>query len=134
MKCKPFRDINELKSGYDTFTEAYVGFLQSGNVRRSLEQDIFRLQQHQSSSDAVEDEEEQQQNQQQRPQEEWMLICQRTSQLEPSNTTEEEHDWAEAARSYPDIDNAPHFIAQGRQNTRYTPFTTSATPNNLQGR
>uniref|UniRef100_A0A1X7VG80 ATP-dependent DNA helicase n=1 Tax=Amphimedon queenslandica TaxID=400682 RepID=A0A1X7VG80_AMPQE len=62
-----------------------------------------------------------------------MLICERTSQLEPSNTTDE-HNWAEAARSYPDIDNAPHFIAQGRQNTRYTPFTTSATPDNLQSR
>ena len=54
----PFRDINELKSGFDTFTEAYAEFLQSGNVPRSLEQDIFRLQQHRSSSsDAVEDEE-----------------------------------------------------------------------------
>ena len=39
MKCKPFRDINELKSGFDTFTEAYAEFLQSGNVPRSLEQD-----------------------------------------------------------------------------------------------
>ena len=57
MKCKPFREINELKSGFDTFTEAYAEFLQSGNVPRSLEQDIFRLQQHQSSSDAVEGEE-----------------------------------------------------------------------------
>uniref|UniRef100_A0A1X7T571 Uncharacterized protein n=1 Tax=Amphimedon queenslandica TaxID=400682 RepID=A0A1X7T571_AMPQE len=26
MKCKPFRDINKLKSGYDTFTEAYVEY------------------------------------------------------------------------------------------------------------
>ena len=57
MKCKPFREINELKSGFDTFTEAYAEILQSGNVPRSLEQDIFRLQQHQSSSVAVEDEE-----------------------------------------------------------------------------
>uniref|UniRef100_A0A1X7V578 ATP-dependent DNA helicase n=1 Tax=Amphimedon queenslandica TaxID=400682 RepID=A0A1X7V578_AMPQE len=138
MKCKPFRDINELKSTYDTLTEAYAEFLQSGNVPRSLEQDIFRLQQHRSSSATVLDKEdssqdEQQQNQQPRAQEEWMFICQRTSELEPVNTTEE-HDWAEAARSYSDIDNAPHFIAQGRQNTTPTPFTTSATPDNLHGR
>uniref|UniRef100_A0A1X7VQH0 ATP-dependent DNA helicase n=1 Tax=Amphimedon queenslandica TaxID=400682 RepID=A0A1X7VQH0_AMPQE len=137
MKCKPFRDINELKCTYDTFTEAYAEFLQSGNVPRSLEQDIFRLQQHQSSA-AVEDEgtsqDEQQQNQKIRAQEECMLISPRTSELEPVNTTEEEHAWAEAARSYSDIDNAPNFIAQGRQNTTPTPFTTSATPDNLQGR
>ena len=63
-----------------------------------------------------------------------MLICQRTSEFEPVNTTEEEHDWTEAATSYPDLDNAPHFIAQGRQNTSYTPFTTTATPDNLKGR
>ena len=63
-----------------------------------------------------------------------MLICQRTSQFEPVNATEEEHDWTEAARSYPDIDNAPHFIAQAQQHTTPTPFTTSATPDNLQGR
>uniref|UniRef100_A0A1X7U1Y3 Uncharacterized protein n=1 Tax=Amphimedon queenslandica TaxID=400682 RepID=A0A1X7U1Y3_AMPQE len=62
MKCKPFRDINELKSTYDTFTEAYAEFLQSGNIPRSLEQDISQ--------------EELQQNQQSRAQEEWMLICQ----------------------------------------------------------
>ena len=63
-----------------------------------------------------------------------MLICQRTSQLEPINTTEEEHDWAAAARSYPDIEDTPHFITQGRQNTTPAPFTTSATPDNLKGR
>ena len=38
MKCKTFRDINELKSGYDA---AYVEFLQFGNVPRSMEQDIL---------------------------------------------------------------------------------------------
>ena len=62
------------------------------------------------------------------------MICQRTSQLEPVNTTEEEHHWAAAARSNPDIEDAPHFIPQGRQNTTPAPFTTSATPANLKGR
>uniref|UniRef100_A0A1X7VRY5 Uncharacterized protein n=1 Tax=Amphimedon queenslandica TaxID=400682 RepID=A0A1X7VRY5_AMPQE len=63
-----------------------------------------------------------------------MLICERTSELEPVNTTEEEYDWAEAVQSYPDIDNAPHFIAQGRQNTIPTPITISASPDKLKGR
>uniref|UniRef100_A0A1X7U2A0 Uncharacterized protein n=1 Tax=Amphimedon queenslandica TaxID=400682 RepID=A0A1X7U2A0_AMPQE len=35
-----------------------------------------------------------------------MLTCQ-SRKPEPVNTTEEEHDWAEAARSCPDISNAP---------------------------
>ena len=58
MKYKPFRDIRELKRGFDTFAEAYADFLQSGNVPRSLEQDIFRLQQHQQSSAIIQDNEE----------------------------------------------------------------------------
>ena len=58
MKYKPFRDIRELKTGFDTFAEAYADFLQSGNVPRSLEQDIFRLQQHQQSSATIQDNEE----------------------------------------------------------------------------
>uniref|UniRef100_A0A1X7VHK3 ATP-dependent DNA helicase n=1 Tax=Amphimedon queenslandica TaxID=400682 RepID=A0A1X7VHK3_AMPQE len=63
-----------------------------------------------------------------------MFICQITSELEPVNSTEEEHNWAEAGRSYPDIGNALHFIHQGRQNTTPTPFTTSAAPDNLKER
>lgn len=61
-----------------------------------------------------------------------MLICERSSELEPVNN--EEHDWAAAAISYPNIDDAPHFIAQERQRATTTPFTTTATPDNLQGK
>uniref|UniRef100_A0A1X7T4W5 ATP-dependent DNA helicase n=1 Tax=Amphimedon queenslandica TaxID=400682 RepID=A0A1X7T4W5_AMPQE len=61
-----------------------------------------------------------------------MLICQRSRKPEPVNTTKEEHDWAEAARSCPDINNAP--ISLLKEDNTPTPFTTSATPDNLQGR
>ena len=44
-----------------------------------------------------------------------MLICQRSSELERVNTNEEENDWAAVAKSCPDIEDAPHFIAQGRR-------------------
>ena len=57
MQHKPFRDFNELKAGHDSFTDAYADFLQSGNIPRSLEQDIFRLQQHHQPAEAEGDEE-----------------------------------------------------------------------------
>lgn len=40
----PFRHINQLKVVYDTFSEAYGVFLQSGNILPSLEDDIRRFQ------------------------------------------------------------------------------------------
>ena len=58
MQHKPFRDISELKTGFNSFTEAYADFLQSGNIPRSLEQDIFRLQQHFSQTETTEGDEE----------------------------------------------------------------------------
>ena len=57
MLHKPFRDINELKAGHDCFTDAYADFLQSGNIPRSLEQVIFRLQQRHQPAEAEGDEE-----------------------------------------------------------------------------
>ena len=54
MQHKSFRQMNELLAGCETHTEAYSVFLQSENVPTSLEDDIFRLQQHlhQLSEDA----------------------------------------------------------------------------------
>uniref|UniRef100_A0A1X7U1S2 ATP-dependent DNA helicase n=1 Tax=Amphimedon queenslandica TaxID=400682 RepID=A0A1X7U1S2_AMPQE len=112
MQHKPFRDISELKTGFSSFTEAFADFLQSGNIPHSLEEDILRLQQHFSQTEATEGDEEtsqtdqHQQNQHQRAQEEWMLICECVSQLQPDE----------------------------KQRTTPTPFTTTATPDNLQGR
>ncbi len=47
MKHKSFRQVSDLLAGHETYTEAYAEFLQAGNVPSSLEEDIFRLQQHQ---------------------------------------------------------------------------------------
>lgn len=46
MQHKSFRQISELVAGHDTYHEAYTVFLQSAKVPSSLENDIFRLQQH----------------------------------------------------------------------------------------
>lgn len=48
--------MNQLKAGHDTFAEAYATFLQSGDIPRSLEADIFRLQQQQNETPEDENE------------------------------------------------------------------------------
>ena len=53
MQYKPFRDINEVKTGFNSFTEAYADFHQTGNIPHSLEQDIFRLQQRFSQTETT---------------------------------------------------------------------------------
>ena len=58
MLHKPFRDINELKTGFNSFSEVYADFLQFGNIPHSLEQDIFSLQQHFSQTETTEGDEE----------------------------------------------------------------------------
>ena len=63
-----------------------------------------------------------------------MLICERVSQLQPDVYTPEDYDWLAEARSYPNIEEAASFISQEKQRTTTTPFTTTATPDNLQGR
>ena len=63
-----------------------------------------------------------------------MLICERVSQLQPDVYTPEDYDWLAEARSYPNIEEAASFISQQKQRTTPTPFSTTATPDNLQGR
>ena len=55
----------------------------------------------------------------------------RVSQLQPDIDTPEDYDWLAQARSYSNIEEAASFISQEKQRT---PFTTTATPDNLQGR
>ena len=59
MQHKSFRQVTELKAGHDTFAVAYASFLIAGDIPRSLEADIFRLQQHENdtSEDLTEDNE-----------------------------------------------------------------------------
>ena len=63
-----------------------------------------------------------------------MLICERTSELQPTVSTQEEYDWLVPARSYPNIEETASFISQQQQQATPTPFTTTAIPENLQGR
>ena len=53
MKYKTFHQLTDLLAGHSTYTEAYAEFLQTGNVPTSLEEDIFRLQQHQKQENAA---------------------------------------------------------------------------------
>ena len=62
-----------------------------------------------------------------------MLICQQTADLQPDNSSQEDFDWTAAAQSYPNLEEVPTFITRNRQHTAPRTFTTSASPNNLQG-
>ena len=53
MKHKSFHQLTDLLAGHSTYTEAYATFLQTENVPVSLEEDIFRLQQHQQQENAA---------------------------------------------------------------------------------
>ena len=87
MLHRPFREYQQLKAGCDTYAEAFAGYLQSGSIPPSLEDDLYRLQQQQqhqqdpgeSDSDTEDLSDEQGQHNQAR--EEWMLLC---SNLQPS--------------------------------------------------
>ena len=69
-----------------------------------------------------------------RPVEEWMLVCQRNSDLQPSTDSQQDVDWTQAAQSYPNVEEAPSFISQQRQAAGERVFTTSADPQYLQGK
>lgn len=62
-----------------------------------------------------------------------MLIYQQCGNSQPDVSTEEDFDWTAAARSYPNIEEAPSFISRQRQVATQHVFTTSASPQNLQG-
>ena len=69
-----------------------------------------------------------------RPIEEWMLICQRNTDLQPHANSQPDVDWTHAAQSYPNLEEAPSFISQQRQTHGHRVFTTTASPANLQGK
>ena len=69
-----------------------------------------------------------------RPIEEWMLICQRNTDLQPHADSQPDVDWTHAAQSYPNLEEAPSFISQQRQTPGHRVFTTTASPANLQGK
>ena len=62
-----------------------------------------------------------------------MLICQRTGDLQPDSSSQEDFNWTAAAQAYPNLEEAPTFIARNRQQAAPHTFTTSASPDSLQG-
>ena len=62
-----------------------------------------------------------------------MLICQRSGDLQPDSSSQEDFDWTAAAHSYPNLEEAPTFISRHRQQAAPRVFTTTASPDNLQG-
>uniref|UniRef100_A0A1X7TEG3 ATP-dependent DNA helicase n=1 Tax=Amphimedon queenslandica TaxID=400682 RepID=A0A1X7TEG3_AMPQE len=63
-----------------------------------------------------------------------MLIYECVSQLQPDVYLSQDYDWLAEAQLYLNIEEAASFIAQEKQRTTPTPFTTTATPDHLQGR
>ena len=63
-----------------------------------------------------------------------MLVCQRTANLQPDSSLQEDFDWTAAAQSYPNLEEAPTFITRNRQQAAPRTFSTSASPDTLQGR
>ena len=63
-----------------------------------------------------------------------MLICQRNTDLQPNTDSQQDIDWTLASQSYPNLEEAPSFISQQRQVAGEHVFTTSADPQNLQGK
>lgn len=66
----------------------------------------------------------------------WMLICQRVHELQPDTSSEENlnFNWTTAAKGYPNLEEVPTFISRQKQSAEQHTFTTSANPDNLQGR
>ena len=56
MKYKSFSEISELLAGCETYADAYAEFLQTEDIPPSLQEDIFRLQQHQQQQNTANNE------------------------------------------------------------------------------
>ena len=140
MLHRPFREYQQLKAGYDTYAEAFAGYLQSGSIPPSLEDDLYRLQQQQeqqdsgeSDSDSEEVSDEQGQHNQAR--EEWMLLCSNLQQSpEEQEETQQSTDWTAAAQLYPNLQEAPRFVTHAKENAQLQVPTSTADPERLQAK
>ena len=63
-----------------------------------------------------------------------MLVCQCNTDLQLSTDSQQDVNWTLAAQSYPNMEEAPSFIAQQRQAAGEHTFTTYANPRNLLGK
>lgn len=138
MLHRPFHQVHTLLGGFDTFTDAYADFLHSGDAPPSLEDDISRLQQQfqEENEDNIEQPEAERRHNSlpNRAVEEWMLLCQLHPQLQFDDELSHSGDWTEAARAYPNIEEAPTFVARQREAATPHTFTTTADSQHLQGK
>lgn len=63
-----------------------------------------------------------------------MMVCQHHTDLQADITSQQDYDWSLPAQSYVNLEEMPSFITQQRQSTPQQPFTTSASPQHLQGK
>ena len=61
-------------------------------------------------------------------------MCQRNADLQPNTESEQEVDWTHAAQAYTNIEEMPSFISRQRVSAGQCAFTTSADPQQLQGK
>ena len=80
------------------------------------------------------DQEEQLRSMPNRAIDEWMLVCQRYSDLEPDMSSQQDFDWSTPGQAYSNLEEMPSFITQQRQSAPQHTFTTTADPQNLQGK
>ena len=64
----------------------------------------------------------------------WMLLCQHRPEFQDSTTAGAEVNWSLAAKAYTNLDEMPHFIAQQRQHHVPQTASTTAHPEQLQGK
>ena len=134
MLHKPFRQEQELLGTFATFALAYAEYLQSGSIPTCLEDDMHNLQHQQHDSDTDGDNEDSlERNERSRPVDDWMLICQNQPDLD--TTSADPADWCSAAAAYPNLDEAPSFVARNRETFTIAPnHSNNADPTKLQGK
>ena len=143
MQHKCFRNMADLLSGHETYADAYAAFLINATIQPSLQEDLQRLQQQQHEPEPSDEEEQTGETENvssaARPNdtEDWMHICQNRPGFQQPNSraNSEDFDWTLAAQSYPNLREAPSFIAQQQQASNIDPtFTTTAKPELLCGK
>ena len=63
-----------------------------------------------------------------------MLVCRCNADLQLNIKSEQEVDWTHAAQAYTNIKEMPSFISQQQQSAAQRAFTTTADPQQLQGK
>ena len=130
----PFRCVDSLKNGHTTYEAAYVEFLSSGRIPPCLEDDVQRVL-HVDHNDDDDDQHQQnaQAGQPNRFTEEWMILCNQ----HPSDSTVDELSsvqWQDAAKMYPNLEEANRFIITAKGNQVSTTLHSDAVdPALLQG-